>query len=298
MKRTVRVIDVGGNGCRRADVVGNEVIDLIKTGMGEITSVEQLVPFACAHMPKNSLGVTYAVARNISNGLITRSPQMPWLDNVNLAILTAREGVKDALIVNDMDGAVAGMAAMLPNEKYFMGITWSSGIGMRIWRDGKILSSCEGGHAPLDLSPFAPLCGCGLRGCVESICGGEAIRRRVINETEILGIKIPEGIHPCKFLDQDLVKSIPWAQDIYGLIAFGMGAFLASIQTQLRLPLVVWKGTFARAFLNRAEDAIRFHMRKRLMDPDWGAEMKFIYSPDPEKDALIGAATLFRQTYK
>jgi hypothetical protein len=77
-----------------------------------------------------------------------------------------------------------------------------------------------------------------------------------------------------------------------------MGVFLASIQTQLRLPLVVWKGTFARAFLNRAEDAIRFHMRKRLMDPDWGAEMKFIYSPDPEKDALIGAATLFRQTYK
>ena len=122
MKRTVRVIDVGGNGCRRADVVGNEVIDLIKTGMGEITSVEQLVPFACAHMPKNSLGVTYAVAGNISNGLITRSPQMPWLDNVNLALLTAREGVKDALIVNDMDGAVAGMAAMLPNEKYFMGI--------------------------------------------------------------------------------------------------------------------------------------------------------------------------------
>ncbi len=246
------------------------------------------------------------MAGEIKDGVVIKSPQIPWLNGYNLTIETIRKlrGRKlpeRTVVYNDMDGAVMGMAQLLSQHPYFMGITWSSGIGLRVYKNGEILAPCEGGHIPLDSSPFAPLCGCGLRGCVESICGGESIRRRVLAETEILGIDIPRmapPLHPCYFLDDCFRKDHDWAFDIYSNVAFGMGIFLTTIQALFRLPLVVWKGKFAFNALPLISDMIRNYMKKKLINPLWETEIRFIFSPEPEKDSLIGAAALFRQTYK
>lgn len=300
MERLIRVIDGGGNGFRRADVCGTEVKNLKTTTRGQITNPSTLVRFACADLQKGYLGISYAMAGEIRDGTVVKSPQIPWLNGYNLKLSTAEESDMIVLICNDMDGAVMGMAKLLPQHPYFMGITWSSGIGVRIFRNDEIIAKGEGGHTPLDPSPFAPLCGCGLRGCVESICGGESVRRRVIAETEALGIKIPEDLHPCTFLDDRFDKGHNWAEEIYRLVARAMGTFLANYQTILRLPLVVWKGGFALRFLKKgkAESLIRGFMREKLINLEWEEDMKFIFSPEPEKDSLIGAAALFRQTYK
>jgi glucokinase len=190
------------------------------------------------------------------------------------------------------------MARLIPElPPYFMGITWSSGIGLRIFKEGYILADSEGGHTPLDPSPYAPLCGCGVRGCAESILSGRAIIHRVKAETEALGIPVPEGLHPCKFLDQCFDNGEQWAIDIYDLITSGMGAFLANIQMIFHLPAIVWKGTFAEcAFKRRGiERSIREKMRRKLINPTWEEEMKFFFSPKPKHDALIGAASMMSE---
>lgn len=301
MKESIRVIDGGGNGFRRADVYGKEVKNLKTTTRGQITNPKALVKFVCANLPKGCLGISYAIAGEIRNGIVVKSPQIPWLNGYNLKLSTAEESDMMILVCNDMDGAAAGMATLLPQHPYFAGITWSSGIGLRVWNNGQILAPCEGGHIPLDPSPFAPLCGCGRRGCVESICGGESVRRRVLAETEVLGITIPKttpSIHPCYFLDNCFEKEDDWAVSIYNMIAKGMGTYLASLQTLLRLPLVVWKGNFAFHAIPLVGEKIRDYMREKLINPLWESEMRFIFSPEPEKDSLIGAAALFRQVYK
>ncbi|MCX6722337.1 MAG: ROK family protein [Candidatus Staskawiczbacteria bacterium] len=295
--RYIRVIDGGGNGFRRADVFGTKVRNLVKTKKGEITCVEQLTSFVDGGTLADIAGISYAVAGDIKDGVVIKSPQLPWLNGVDLKAATKDCLCKQTAVVNDMDGAVAGMGALLNWPSYFMGITWSSGIGARVCRNGQIIAQCEAGHTQLDHSPFAPLCGCGLRGCVEAIIGGEAMTRRILQETEIKGIKIPEGIHPLAFLDDKFQIGDHWAQEVYDVVALGMGTYLATIQNLFRLPLVVWKGTFAINRLKIMEKIIRHYMRSILMNKAWEPEMVFVFSPQPETDALIGAAAIFDQVY-
>jgi len=292
MEKSVRAVDGGGNGFRKADIYGTEARNLVCTKPGQITTPSGLVAFSSANLPAGNQGIAYTIAGDAKDGIMIKSSQIHWLDGVSLAALTSHAAGCHADLFNDMDGAVAGMARLVPIEPYFAGITWSSGLGIRVWKHKGIMAPCEGGHMPLDPSPFASLCGCGLRGCVESVCGGERVKQRIIAETACLGITIPKNMHPCRFLDQSFDKQMPWAVGIYDMVALGMGTFLASLQTLMRLPLVIWKGTFAKNALSRIEERIRYDMRRKLMNASWEADMEFLFSPEPEKDALIGAAAL------
>jgi len=296
----IRAIDGGGNGFRRADVWGTgELVDL--KPRPPVETAEELLDFVFENLPAQTIGVAYALAGVIENhNKVIKSPNIHLLDGVLLGDLTKKRLEKhnfprNAVVCNDMEGAVAGMATLLPDLPYFLGITWSSGIGLRVWFERKIMVlEVEGGHIPLDPSPFAPRCGCEIRGCAESILGGKAIRRRVTAETEALGIPFPGNIDPSRFLDERFDKGEEWAVNIYDMISTGMATFLANLQSLLHLPAVVWKGTFAKYALPRIEGEIRRKMRAKLINPSWEEEMKFYFSPQPETDALIGAAAVLR----
>jgi predicted NBD/HSP70 family sugar kinase len=305
MKECIRVIDIGGNGLRRADIYGTKVRNLEQRVPIALRNtkkaIESLLEFSLTDLPSATEGVAYSVAGVIkNNSLIQESPNVHFLDMVDLADLTKSKVGIESAIFNDMEAAVTGIAALLPKEHYFMGITWSSGIGLRIWKNGNILSGAEGGHMVLDPSPFAPLCGCGKRGHVEAIIGGDAIKRRIIAEIQTLDINLPKDKHPCQFLNEAYVKGKQkekeWAENFFGVIGRCMGIFLANIQTLLYLPLIVWKGTFAIKTLSNLEPYIRETMRNCLIDPDLAQEsnLRFEFTPGPNnKDSLIGAARSF-----
>ena len=309
MGKSIRVIDGGGNGFRRADIFSDkplEVCNFVCTGDQIPFSPDGLVNFACAELPPNTSGVSYAMAGEIKDGVVIKSPQIHMLEGADLAKLTEeRIGRRifkiNVLVSNDMDGAAMGMKALLPlDENYFLAVTWSSGIGVRVFKDGKIIARGEGGHIPLDPSSFAPMCGCGLRGCAESIIGGESVRRRVIATLDAVKPVISEnvaGMHPCAILDQAYKRGDDWAVGIYKLVACGMGTFLAIYQTIFHVPLIVWKGSFAMKALREMESMIREYMRRRMMNFEWETGVKFILSPRPYFDSLIGAAELFRRTF-
>lgn len=81
---------------------------------------------------------------------------------------------------------------------------------------------------------------------------------------------------------------------IYDLISSGMASFLAGIQSIFHLPAVVWKGTFAKNALPRIEQDIHMKMRSKLIKPSWAGEMRFLFSPKPKEDGLIGAAQIYK----
>lgn len=293
MSRIVRVVEIGGAGVSQLDIdLDNPKVAMVPERI-KFPGLEALLELIEERLPENTTGVAYSVAGPIEDhDKIIIAPQIHGLDGVNLATLTENRTKLQSAVFNDMEAAVTGMAYLLSGNDYFLGITWSSGIGARVWANGRILSlNEEVGHMVLDSSPFAPLCGCGKRGHVEAIIGGHAIKRRVIIETDTLQIKIPKEMHPCKFLDEAFDRKERWAVDLYRLVGEGMGIFLANIQTLLCLPLVVWKGTFAKAALKRVEPVIRTKMRRVLIDPSWEGKMKFEFSPEPaDQDSLIGAA--------
>jgi len=304
MQKSTRAVDVGGNGARRADVRGTEVSNYTAVGFGEITTPNQLLAFAIDNLPGDNDSIAFTVAGDISNGVVIKSPQMRWLDGYNLAGRTRALYVKAAIAINDMDGAGIGMAKMLLGHNLFRAMTWSSGIGDRIVVNGQILTKSEAGHCIVDHSANASLCGCGKRGCLEAVIGGEAVKHWVLKYAHEAGIEIPldvatkKPMHPCKFLDLQYKADVGGAVAIYGEIAKIMGRHLAYLQNAVFVPLIVWKGTFAISALPLIEDIIRHYMRADLMNPGWEKEMKFMISPDPQNDSLIGAAEFLRATYR
>ncbi len=291
----VRAVDGGGDGFRRADIWGTGEVVNLKT-RPPVSSVGELLDFTCEELPAETVGIAFALAGVIENhNRVVKSPNIHLLDNEPLGELTLIRKRLPTTVCNDMEAAVTGMSSLAPAYKRFMGITWSSGIGLRFWDNGEILADSEGGHIPLDLSPFAPLCGCGRRGCAEAIIGGMAIKRRVIAEAEALKIEIPADIDPCKFLDACFDEQQEWAMKIYGLVTEGMGAFLATIYSLLRIETVIWKGTFGICALHRIEQSIRHAMARRLITPESATSQAWLFSPQPKVDGLLGAAAILRK---
>lgn len=297
----IRVVDAGGNGYRRADCNCRTGVLSNFQKTGPLGSPKELGDFVCEQLSSNTAGIAVSMAGVIGDKkIVVQSPNIPKLLGVDLNDLFSISGQK-TLVFNDMDAAGVGMAQLTNIRGKFLALTWSSGIGARIVEDGKIVNTgAEMSHFVIDPSPYANLCGCRLRGCVESVAGGEAIKRRVINECEIQNIEIPKGMHPCRFLDVEYGEGKQWACEIYKIIKDAMARFFATIVTCHPLSTVVYKGTFAKSAIPLVGNDIIFSMRKYLMlgIREMVSDFRFIESPDPVNDAFVGAAQLFLQNSK
>lgn len=296
MNSCIRVIDVGGNGFRRADVYGDEVKSLVASE--PIKTVEEAIQFSKTDMPSSTIAISFASAGVIEDhDLIEKSPNVAVLSGVRLGSLVRKETGLPSIVCNDMEAAAIGMSILFPNLPYFMGITWSSGIGARVVKNKEIISESEVGHICLDNSPYAMLCGCGLRGCAEAILSGDAIKRRVVSEVSLRCIDIPATMHPCALFDQELSRRAKWAEEIKELIVEGMATFLANIQSTFCLPAIVWKGNFAQQMDRAVFAKIKLRMMTKIINPTWVERLEFWFSPqDPkDKDSFLGAAAIAKK---
>jgi predicted NBD/HSP70 family sugar kinase len=300
-----RLIEYGGKGARVLDyspciVFDDKAIRFLPTI--EIRQDQTLIDFGVADLPLDNAGIGYSAAGIIDEqGCLIKSPNNPHLTGAPLGPTTRRMTQKPVYVANDMESAIRGMREQNPDLDFFMGATWSSGFGQAFYIHGRIYKS-EAAHMTIDNSPQAALCGHGGRGCLESIAGGEHVKRRVINELYVRGIALPEGKHACAYLDE-CFPTEDWAREIYELICAAMGHFLANIQNTLRFPAIVWKGSFALNGLRSKrliEDMIRKHMRKHLADPNWERELEFRFVKTPPEvpqdyEAFVGLAKLVEE---
>ncbi len=295
----IRVIDGGGSLFRRADVdTDNLQVKNFKKIEASFNTLDDIIFFAKEELLPQTAGIAFAVAGVIENhNRVVASPNIPLLNGVALGDAVFEKIQLKTMVLNDMEASVMGMASLLPREQYFMGITWSSGIGVRIFHHGELIPVSEGGHMKLSIAQDAPVCGCGNKGCAEAFLGGIKKARDMREKMKELGISF-DG-HPNAFLDQEFSKGENWAIDYYQSVADHMGLFLANIQNLLCLPLIVWKGTVALKSLPLIEDDIRAVMRKYLIDPSWADKerLRFLMSPELEHDGMIGAAVIFKSKH-
>lgn len=292
MESCVRVIECGGQGPRVVDISENHKII---GGFDKRNWEEDISWLNSFGLPNGTKAIIYSVAGVVEDH--AKVIKCPNVSILNGRVLGDKSGSPPSFVCNDMEAAITGMAHLYPNLDYFMGITRSTGIGARIWKNGEILSDSEAGHMQIDGSPFAPLCGCGKRGCAEAILAGNAITKFVVGEMHLQNRKIPEDVHPCEWLDRCDSACEEWAMRHYNEVLIpGMATFLANIQMLLHLPAIVWKGTLGlRSFRDvlDLEAAIRQEMKERIINPAWVDDLKF-YMMDCPKDheAYIGAAKI------
>jgi glucokinase len=116
-------------------------------------------------------------------GVVLNPPNLPCWRNFPLAAEVQRVFQVCAKVDNDANAAglaeaIWGAGVSFRNVFY---ATLGTGIGTGIVFDRRIYhgrtgSAAEGGHVSIDYN--GPRCGCGKRGCIESLCSGPAIAQR------------------------------------------------------------------------------------------------------------------------
>ena len=129
-----------------------------------------------------SIGVAIANVVDVRNNKLTRSPNIPDLNDFDLAkALSSRTGL-DVYLENDATAAAMGEHWLGAGKgtDHMICITLGTGVGGGIIVDGQPLHGADGaagelGHICLDLD--GPPCGCGSNGCLEQFSSGAAIVR-------------------------------------------------------------------------------------------------------------------------
>jgi glucokinase len=128
--------------------------------------------------PVDAAGV--AIAGTVADGIVT------WTANLGLDGLDIRAMLRQVIrgsvvVVNDARaaGIAAARAQAAAGERVVLAVTVGTGIGGSIVVDGAPLpgtgNAGEIGHVVIRAD--GPPCGCGRRGCWETLCGGRALDR-------------------------------------------------------------------------------------------------------------------------
>jgi glucokinase len=156
------------------------------------------------------IGVSCGGPLDRRSGTILHPPNLHGWTNFPLTKKLEDRYGAPALLDNDANLAAFGESKRGAGKGYgsFVYFTVSTGIGGGIVIDGKVLhgandNAAEFGHH--NIVPDGPLCGCGNRGCLESLASGTSIARRA---KEILrgGNASPTSTLLMRLADGDIEK--------------------------------------------------------------------------------------------
>lgn len=129
--------------------------------------------------------VGVAVPGLVKNGVVEEAPNLPQLKGARLRDLIAaklkdHEIVAPVTILNDADGAAAGLAASHGKLDSMIRV-WTLGMGIGFGRYPFTPGVWEGGHTVVTLDDRETYCGCGGRGHLEGVMGHRSMRLRFLD---------------------------------------------------------------------------------------------------------------------
>ena len=184
--RPVFAVDIGGTKIAAAEVLGRQVLDRRQTATPRTGRGDDLVAAITGLAPKHALNaVAVATTGIVRDGALTAlNPEtLPIENGYPLARALEQALGVPPLVVNDAQAAAWAEFAVGAGHGFnnFAFITVSTGIGCGLVIDGRLLTGAAGlaGHAGHTMSdPGGVACGCGRRGCLETIASGTALARR------------------------------------------------------------------------------------------------------------------------
>lgn len=189
-------IDLGGTNVRAivADLDGNVFSEDIRPSLAseglKITIDTMVISLeaACAEATTaishlKALGIASPGAVDSANGIVPEAPQLVgWNDVPLVQVMSDRLGIP-VWLENDANAAALGENRYGAGKgaKHMLYVTVSTGVGGGIIINGELYRGARGaagevGHVIIDVN--GPACGCGGRGCLESLASGTAIARR------------------------------------------------------------------------------------------------------------------------
>jgi predicted NBD/HSP70 family sugar kinase len=204
--------DIGGIGVEiNVDYVTAIVLDLTNTPVFEhrvaldvqalppdavLDAVTELAIQALAECDERKImpvGLTLAIPALVerTDGVVAFAPNLHWTQVEAVEGLRHRLGRPGFAIQVDNDANLAALGEFAMGEyagtPHLVYLTGETGVGGGVMIDGRLLRGAEGfsgeiGHMPLN--PGGHLCGCGRRGCWETMVGLAALLRMAATEDD------------------------------------------------------------------------------------------------------------------
>jgi glucokinase len=210
-------------------------------------ALETLMRLAKTHQGQlTSVGIGCAGPLDFDLGNVLSPPNMPrsWRD-FPLRSFVENELELPVALDNDANAAALGEHLYGAGRVYsdLVYLTISTGIGVGIIAGDRLVHRLgEGGH--VTVQPGGALCGCGARGCMETLCSGTGIARRAQEQLrsgriskmlEVVGVGDIQQVTAKTVEDaarqgDDLATEV-WRETI-DLLAIGIGSIVALLAPQ------------------------------------------------------------------
>lgn len=181
----VLAIDIGGTKIATAEVRGGRIANRRQAPTPRTGRGDDLIAAIAGLAPKSGFGaVAVATTGIVRDGALTAlNPEtLPIEDGYPIASAIEHAFGMPPFVVNDAQAAAWAEFTIGAGEGFrnFAFFTVSTGIGCGLVIDGRLESGATGlaGHVGHTRSePGGILCGCGRRGCLETVASGTALAR-------------------------------------------------------------------------------------------------------------------------
>ncbi len=205
------------------------------------------------------LGIGAAVPGVINNGVVMKSPNLPFLNGTDFRSMLVRKFRTRVVVDNDVNCMALG-ESVKRQGKDLVALTLGTGIGGGLIIDGKVHRgrSYAGEIGHMTIESDGPKCMCGNRGCFEEYVSVRSVRRL---SAKFLGRKM-EPHEVCELADKGNRKARRvWEE--YGKM---LGTGLANVCFILDPDVIVLGGGISKAY-SHFRKAMRSEMRKRMFIP-------------------------------
>ena len=248
---------------------------------------------AIAVHPGHLLGIGVGIPGSVdaqASGVV-QAPTLGWTDARVGSVLRNALGVP-VLVENDVNALAVAERLYGAGREHgsYLVITIGRGVGCGIVVDGSVYRGASGGageigHVPVTLD--GPLCGCGLRGCLEAHVGQDALLRSAVER----GILDADGT--ATDLRQAADDGDPIAREIYREAGATLGRALAGVVHTIDPEVIVLLGEGIDAW-GHWEPGFEPSFRGHLMPARRG--IAFVVEPWDEDKWALGAAALVLAT--
>lgn len=212
-----------------------------------------------------SVGIGLPGDTDNKNGVLRFAPNLKYKGksarNVPVAKIIKEFTSITPVVGNDVTMAAWGVYKLAAGSKgkNKIIISLGTGVGGGLILDGCLYQGAHGaageiGHMQIDLSPAAPKCGCGKRGCLEAFAGAAAVKREAELEikkhphTLLAGMVRAAGRFDIDIVSKAAARGCQSAKRVWAYVGRHLGAGVANAGLLLDFDEVILTGGVSGAY--------------------------------------------------
>jgi len=243
---------------------------------------------------------------NPNTGIVYNPPNLPGWDEIALGPRLSKSLRVPVFLENDVNLGTLGEHALGAGRgtSDMVGIFVGTGVGGGLVLDGKLRSGFR--HAAAEVGHMivladGPVCGCGKRGCLESVASRTAIERDIRlgiaagRESLLTKLMEDKGRLTSGVLVRAFRKGDPLVTEVMRRAQWYLGLLTASIVNLIDPEMIVLGGGVAEAMGNKFLEPIRLTARQYYIQQTDADKVRIVLATLGDHAGVLGAAVLARQ---